>query len=114
MKLVKEYINFERGLNPKDAMGIGIPKFKNIQKGDVFKLKKDIKSFGYDKGDIIYVKHILSYNGNPDLEVTIFTPKYEIKYIVPQWEWPEDFFNEYIKYIGHFEPDKIKKMKNES
>jgi hypothetical protein len=32
LKLVKEHINFQRGLNPKDAMGIGDIKEREIQR----------------------------------------------------------------------------------
>lgn len=37
MNLVREHINFERGLEPKEAMKIG--SFKKIKKGDVFLIK---------------------------------------------------------------------------
>ena len=36
MNIVREHINFERGLEPKDAMHIG----NRIHKGDVFQIKK--------------------------------------------------------------------------
>jgi hypothetical protein len=35
-ELIKEHINFERGLDPKDAMRIG----NRIRKGDMFPIKK--------------------------------------------------------------------------
>ena len=42
MQLVKEHINFERGLDPKSAMDIGI---KN-------KMEKDLKEIDYDINEI--------------------------------------------------------------
>jgi hypothetical protein len=47
MQLVKEHINFERGLDPKEAMNIGT--LRKLQKGDSF-VVKDI--FNYVKKGI--------------------------------------------------------------
>jgi len=42
MKIVRENINFERGLDPKQSMNIGyLHKWINLKKNDIFRIKRD-------------------------------------------------------------------------
>ena len=42
MKIVKEHINFERGIDPKSSMKIGMPSWNNLHEGDLLKVIKNI------------------------------------------------------------------------
>ena len=58
MKLVREYLDFERGLDPKEAMGIG--KDRKIQKGDIFPV------YDYKAEEIINVEALDNEISNID------------------------------------------------
>jgi hypothetical protein len=48
--IVRENINFERGLDPKHSMEIGfMHKGLNLKKGDIFKIKKDFKTNSHNQ-----------------------------------------------------------------
>ena len=64
MKLVKEHINFERGLDPKDAMQTGDWKQRSITKA-VKELAKEYKvDFTINNDDPEYFYVVLEYKGN--------------------------------------------------
>jgi hypothetical protein len=43
MNIVREHIEFERGMDPKRAMGIGISTWENVKPGDVLQAKNEVK-----------------------------------------------------------------------
>ena len=49
MKLVKEHINFERGIDPKKAMGIGIITWDKLEEGDILTNTKEIYKYFVNK-----------------------------------------------------------------
>ena len=57
MKLIKEHINFQRGIDPKIAMGIG-RSFENLKIGDILQVLKDMPNVNKKTGDYILIREL--------------------------------------------------------
>ena len=119
MKLVKEHINFKRGLDPKEAMNIGMSPqvaWKQFKVGDVFQLQESIPGLNYKKGLYVFItkfngKGVIFKNNNKKVESKIFYHKdfTSLKTLKEfrgnigrkQWEISYEFFEEYFKKIDH-------------
>lgn len=112
MELVREHINFKRGLDPKKAMGIGEnPEkwFNNLKVGDIFQLKKDIPNFNYEKGLYILVTKI-EKDERPERVEVLYQHSYIFNHLKINgkdsfgigkfWGWPFSFFENFLSKIG--------------
>ena len=98
MKLVKEHINFERGLDPKKSMGTG----KYAEQNLVEKLLKQLKAdFQLDKNDDRYLGFINVYeDGFMDQD-----SKDAFKIFVDTWPKYKELMEEIGLTIPELEPD---------
>ena len=106
MKLVKEHINFERGLDPKDAMGIGNRDWENLGEGSVLKLLNSLHNLHYLAGMIIAVKsfiHDYRPNGTIRFRYVIYKNandfENDFSLIQSNWEMGKEFFEENFTVI---------------
>lgn len=89
-KLIKEDLNFERGLNPKTLMGIGNEEVRNMN--DSLKVIQDLFKNGFDDDNMSFSKTI----DHVDLlrNVVDYTLKNHIK---KKYGW--DLIREYTKDV---------------
>jgi len=113
-KQIYEAVNFNRGMDPKRSMEIGLSPeriFKEIKPGDIFRLIKSIKDFGYRAGLYVGVVTVESEGYN---KVRVYAhTAYSLKELKEKmisngkfynwgtpWGWPFDFFKEYLEKVG--------------
>ena len=94
MNIVKEHINFERGLDPKDAMNIGQNAvWKNLKAGDILRIKKTLAGLGEDgiKGVMNKITSIEGYyNENNKVYKKMIMNDHD------RWDISEEFFKELV------------------
>ena len=102
MQLVKEHIDFKRGLDPREAMGIGDnPKYwwNNLKIGDIFQLTKNIPDLRYNKGLYVRITEVKEIQANGDKDIRR-VQSYSLSTLSEMqerlWTWNYDFFKEYF------------------
>lgn len=106
MKIVKENINFERGIDPKYSMNIGFNNFfNNLKPGDVLEIQKDLPKIGRYKGEILELTKVLDTIDNKKrVRYNLFVDKKnyfldKFKCTSTIWQFGFDFFKENFKVI---------------
>ena len=101
MKLVKEHIDFKRGLDPKKAMDIGLNPWKNIKDGSVIILLNDCPKIGHYAGMILRITFFIE-DGRPRDKIRI---KYEGFYNINNFNYNNkiDFRSDWTLSKNFFE-----------
>ena len=92
MKLVRESISFERGLDPKEVLGIGSKKYqyKNMKPGDIFMIIQNMPGINRYKGQYIKILNFINeMNNRLKMHYEIYSK--EKKYIGLGKDWHIDF-----------------------
>lgn len=99
---LKESVNFERGQEPKKAMGIGRG-FKNLTPGTYIRLKRDVSSLmdPYRAGTVFRVQGIelSSSMGEKRVSYAEVNERGQVISGTSNWFIKEDFFNDYFDIV---------------
>ena len=71
MKLVREHINFERGIDPKKAMGIGIITWDKLEEGNIITNTKEIYRY-FEKKSLSFSQPQWMHSDKPIKTKTYF------------------------------------------
>lgn len=111
-KRVYESVDFQRGKDPKDAIGIGLSpeqKFKNISRGDIYITVEDMPIINIPLGtyilvlsvsDVGYMFKDITYVRGRSYEDLIKTWEFKTPDI---WGWGVEFFTESLEKVGKLE-----------
>ena len=93
--IVRESISFERGKDPKEALGIGTKKYQyeNMKTGDVFMIIRNLPAIHRYKGEYIKIHNIENRaNNNIKMSYENYSSKKKYTGIGREWYIDYDFF----------------------
>lgn len=92
---LQESVRFERGQDPKRAMGIGISLFTDISRGSILRVDKDIPNLEKYKGDLLFV---YSVYGSDNSKTIMYTYENDPGG-THKWSMSKDFFEKHLTII---------------
>jgi hypothetical protein len=104
--IVREHINFKRGIDPRVAMGTGNRNWEKLDVGSVLKLLNSLYNLHYHEGTFFVIKsfiHDYRPNGTIRFRYAAYKNEHDLEndfsLIQSNWEMGKQFFEENFEVI---------------